>query len=220
MKLNRALPIIAAAAIASPAFVARAFTTKSVSSTNQVIAAALPKINPAKTSSSTSSSAWGVSKSLLTRGGNRSREISTTSLSLFDKIFGGGGGGYNAKIDYSAIPFPVPELGQMASDGDAGEELTKNGKTLKLATFAGGCFWGLELFYQRIPGVEYTGVVSICFQMIKLCMMCKISNLPNNANNWKSYFSLYQFLRDTHKDQNLNQLMIKYVPVGRNTLKQ
>ena len=162
MKLNKALPIIAAAAIVSPAFVARAFTTKTVSSTNHVIAAALPKINPVKTSTSTA--AWGVSKSLLTRGGNnRSREISTTSLSLFDKIFGGGGGGYSAKIDYTAIPFPVPDLAEMALNGDAGEELTKNGKTLKLATFAGGCFWGLELFYQRIPGVEYTGVVSPCF---------------------------------------------------------
>ncbi len=48
----------------------------------------------------------------------------------------------------------------MAMDGDAGDEMVRNGKTYKLATFAGGCFWGLELFYQRIPGVEYTGVVS------------------------------------------------------------
>ncbi|GMH35999.1 hypothetical protein BSKO_03867 [Bryopsis sp. KO-2023] len=28
----------------------------------------------------------------------------------------------------------------------------------KLATFAGGCFWGLELAMQRIPGVEETSV--------------------------------------------------------------
>jgi len=27
---------------------------------------------------------------------------------------------------------------------------------LELATFAGGCFWGLELALQRIPGVEHT----------------------------------------------------------------
>jgi hypothetical protein len=29
---------------------------------------------------------------------------------------------------------------------------------LKLATFAGGCFWGLELAYQRVPGVVSTSV--------------------------------------------------------------
>jgi hypothetical protein len=29
---------------------------------------------------------------------------------------------------------------------------------LKLATFAGGCFWGLELAYQRVPGVVKTSV--------------------------------------------------------------
>lgn len=29
---------------------------------------------------------------------------------------------------------------------------------LKLATFAGGCFWGLELAYQRAPGVVSTSV--------------------------------------------------------------
>ncbi|KAG1674721.1 hypothetical protein FOA52_013556 [Chlamydomonas sp. UWO 241] len=29
---------------------------------------------------------------------------------------------------------------------------------LKLATFAGGCFWGIELAYQRVPGVTATSV--------------------------------------------------------------
>lgn len=29
---------------------------------------------------------------------------------------------------------------------------------LKFATFAGGCFWGLELAYQRVPGVVATSV--------------------------------------------------------------
>jgi peptide-methionine (S)-S-oxide reductase len=28
----------------------------------------------------------------------------------------------------------------------------------KLATFAGGCFWGLELAFQRVPGVVKTSV--------------------------------------------------------------
>lgn len=148
MKFDKTLPLLAAIAAASPAFFTRALSVNSAP--NRVAATALPKIYP-------SSSSWGVSKSLLARGGNAKREISTTSLSLFDKIFGGGGG-YSAKIDYTAIPFPVPELAELAGEGKAGDEIVRNGKTYKLATFAGGCFWGLELFYQRIPGVEYTAV--------------------------------------------------------------
>ncbi|CAN0468331.1 unnamed protein product, partial [Ectocarpus sp. 8 AP-2014] len=27
-----------------------------------------------------------------------------------------------------------------------------------IATFAGGCFWGLELAFQRVPGVVATSV--------------------------------------------------------------
>jgi len=79
---------------------------------------------------------------------------------IFDKLFSslGGGGGYFASIDYTAIPFPVPQLGAACKEGKSLEEIEKNGKKLKLATFAGGCFWGFELAYQRLPGVEYTGV--------------------------------------------------------------
>jgi len=29
---------------------------------------------------------------------------------------------------------------------------------MEIATFAGGCFWGIELAYQRIPGVTHTSV--------------------------------------------------------------
>ena len=29
---------------------------------------------------------------------------------------------------------------------------------VQTAIFAGGCFWGLELAYQRVPGVEFTAV--------------------------------------------------------------
>lgn len=147
MKLNKAIQLVAAATIASP--VARAFST----------ATAVPKVHKQPFSAAS----FGIPKSIFARGGGGreskgfKREISITSLSLFDKIFGGGG--YSAKIDYTTIPYPVPELAEMALNGDAGEEMVKNGKTLKLATFAGGCFWGLELYYQRIPGVKYTGVV-------------------------------------------------------------
>jgi methionine-S-sulfoxide reductase len=33
-------------------------------------------------------------------------------------------------------------------------KLTKGGKKLELATFAGGCFWCMEPPYDRLPGVE------------------------------------------------------------------
>lgn len=75
---------------------------------------------------------------------------------IFDKIFSGGA--YSSKIDYSAIPYPVPELAAVALEDKVPEEMERNGKTYKLATFAGGCFWGLELAYQRVPGVAYTAV--------------------------------------------------------------
>ena len=37
-------------------------------------------------------------------------------------------------------------------------ETSEQDPTLHLATIAGGCFWGLELAYQRVPGVVYTAV--------------------------------------------------------------
>ena len=67
-----------------------------------------------------------------------------------------GGGGFYSKIDYDNIPYPVPTLAAVASEGKVLEEIVKDEKPLKLATFAGGCFWGLELAYQRVPGVQYT----------------------------------------------------------------
>mmetsp|Transcript_11202 Transcript_11202/g.12416 ORF Transcript_11202/g.12416 Transcript_11202/m.12416 type:complete len:285 (-) Transcript_11202:1534-2388(-) len=144
MRFPKAVPLITATTIASSScFLARAFTSNSFASTRVVggvSASALPKVS---------------NKSFLAA---REYSKSTALPMIFDKIFGGGGGGFNAKIDYTAIPFPAPQLVEMALEGNAGEVIEKNGKQLKLATFAGGCFWGLELFYQRIPGVEYTAV--------------------------------------------------------------
>ncbi len=74
------------------------------------------------------------------------------------------GGSYNLGIDYDALQFPGPEIGTMAISITRAE---KDGKDfdsskspslphLELATFAGGCFWGLELAFQRCEGIEYT----------------------------------------------------------------
>jgi len=66
-----------------------------------------------------------------------------------------GGGSYNLKIDYTGLDHPGPELGAAAQEGKVLVTSKKDPK-LALATFAGGCFWGLELAYQRVPGVVHT----------------------------------------------------------------
>lgn len=35
-----------------------------------------------------------------------------------------------------------------------------------IGTFAGGCFWGLELAYQRVPGVIDTSVCAVLCQTV------------------------------------------------------
>ena len=68
-----------------------------------------------------------------------------------------GGGAFNLKIDYSSLDHPGPELATLAQEGKVPQTSPKE-PHLKLATFAGGCFWGLELAFQRIPGVVRTAV--------------------------------------------------------------
>ncbi|GAB4816032.1 hypothetical protein N2152v2_003078 [Parachlorella kessleri] len=62
---------------------------------------------------------------------------------FFGKLFGGGSGGegvsVSAKQGCELAPATPPK----------GQEI---------ATVAGGCFWGLELAYQRVPGVTHTSV--------------------------------------------------------------
>jgi len=60
-------------------------------------------------------------------------------------------------INYSGLDFPGNELGQMAMDGKV-VVMSERFPELQAATFAGGCFWGLELAFQRVPGVLYTAV--------------------------------------------------------------
>ena len=86
----------------------------------------------------------------------RSRSRSTTlQMNVFSSLFGGGA--QQSSINYTTLEFPGNELGQMALEGKVVVN-SERFPNLKAATFAGGCFWGLELAYQRVPGVVYTAV--------------------------------------------------------------
>jgi hypothetical protein len=88
---------------------------------------------------------------------HRTMTSSTTTM-LFGNLFGGGGGGaFEQKIVYDNLVHPGPELAKLAQEGKV-PAVSERSPNLALATFAGGCFWGFELAYQRVPGVEYTAV--------------------------------------------------------------
>eukprot|EP00587_Corethron_hystrix_P009845 CAMPEP_0113322252 /NCGR_PEP_ID=MMETSP0010_2-20120614/15480_1 /TAXON_ID=216773 ORGANISM="Corethron hystrix, Strain 308" /NCGR_SAMPLE_ID=MMETSP0010_2 /ASSEMBLY_ACC=CAM_ASM_000155 /LENGTH=216 /DNA_ID=CAMNT_0000180687 /DNA_START=184 /DNA_END=834 /DNA_ORIENTATION=- /assembly_acc=CAM_ASM_000155 len=76
-------------------------------------------------------------------------------MSFLSNFFGGGA--YSSAIDYESFPYPACELGSAALEGRVLSSAGRNPR-LSVATFAGGCFWGLELAYQRVPGVLYTAV--------------------------------------------------------------
>ncbi len=79
---------------------------------------------------------------------------------LFESLFGGSAAAAafgQKKIDYGALDHPGPELALAASEGKVLATSPRDPR-LSLATFAGGCFWGLELAFQRVPGVEHTAV--------------------------------------------------------------
>jgi peptide-methionine (S)-S-oxide reductase len=98
---------------------------------------------------------------------NNKNKKKTGFFSNLFRTFAVDGGSYNLQIDYEALPFPCPELASMAMDQ---QQQQSSGKTtaatttspsrpdLYLATFAGGCFWGMELALQRVDGVAYTAV--------------------------------------------------------------
>jgi peptide-methionine (S)-S-oxide reductase len=86
------------------------------------------------------------------------RGISSTGMTMiFENLFGGGGGAQAATIAYENLDHPGPELAKFAEEGTC-PAMSPLDPHLALATFAGGCFWGLELAYMRVPGVHYTAV--------------------------------------------------------------
>lgn len=102
--------------------------------------------------------AFAPSRSFLGSSLQRAPTPRTTNNGMtmfFGSLFGGGA--LESKIDYTALPFPGNELGGLATAGQV-PAVSPQKPNLALATFAGGCFWGLELAYQRVPGVEYTAV--------------------------------------------------------------
>jgi peptide-methionine (S)-S-oxide reductase len=121
------------------AFSTRTFATRSTQQPNAFLLSALEKRTP---------------RSLL-KANHRQQRFPSTALHMnwLQNFFGGGA--YNMGIDYDSLEFPGPELWQLAQDGKISSH-SPSKPELELATFAGGCFWGLELAFQRVPGVEYT----------------------------------------------------------------
>jgi hypothetical protein len=144
MNISRST-ITALSVLASSPYFVRGFSTK------RIVASAFPKVSFSKKSH------------IVNVNINNNNNISTSTAlpMIFDKLFSSlsGGGGFASKIDYSTLSYPAPKIAAAASEGKVPTEMNAiNGKDYKLATFAGGCFWGLELAFQRVPGVEYTAV--------------------------------------------------------------
>eukprot|EP00752_Nemacystus_decipiens_P013846 g12293.t1 len=59
------------------------------------------------------------------------------------------------EVNYEELEGGAQEAGQAALKG---EVPSKSEGGQDIATFAGGCFWGLELAFQRVPGVTDTSV--------------------------------------------------------------
>jgi len=108
-----------------------------------------------RTRTSSSSSSWSTC-------------LEMNFLSDFFDSFGNSGGSYNLEIDYGKLSFPGPEIAMISSlSSPASLSSSLSSITqipshspsmphLELATFAGGCFWGLQLLLQRLNGIEYT----------------------------------------------------------------
>ncbi|EKX53966.1 hypothetical protein GUITHDRAFT_100216 [Guillardia theta CCMP2712] len=73
-------------------------------------------------------------------------------MGLLGSLFGGSG-----KREYSDLKAGTwaAEAAEYAKEGQV-KSVSKAGHSI--ATFGGGCFWGIELVYQRVPGVVATAV--------------------------------------------------------------
>ena len=81
-------------------------------------------------------------------------------VAMLFNLFGGGAElGTGPRINYEKLAGLPASLGaEAAGYALAGEVPSKAKDGSAIATFAGGCFWGLELAYQRLPGVIGTCV--------------------------------------------------------------
>lgn len=53
-----------------------------------------------------------------------------------------------ALFSFGGSPATIPQ-----SEVAAGPDTDNPGEGLQFAAFGAGCFWGIELAYQRVPGV-------------------------------------------------------------------
>ena len=78
-----------------------------------------------------------------------------------------------AKVNYAKLDgLEVNSLARDAGDWALAGEVpltSKDGK-YQVATFAGGCFWGTELHFQRMPGVIATCVGYLAHSCVRACM--------------------------------------------------
>lgn len=129
--------LVSAAVLGSTNTGARAFNSSILRSLTHLVGGGSNPVSPAATpTSSTSTTRDGVKRH------------------MWNSIFGGGKGSQG--INYAELKgMASKEAAELATQGVV-KDKSKDGYSI--ATFAGGCFWGLELAYQRVPGVIDTSV--------------------------------------------------------------
>lgn len=94
-------------------------------------------------------------RQVVRRPGNPGRH----NVAMFFNIFGGANLGEGPRINYDTLAGMPASFGKEASEYAMQKQIPATSKDgYSIATFAGGCFWGLELAYQRVPGVIATSV--------------------------------------------------------------